>query len=89
MQGLDNFISNVVKVYAYGATKEKLYNYFKKKKIEINIYDDLKGATISALNDMKDEVILYSPMFASYDQYSSFEQRGKDFNLIIFNYYSG
>ena len=88
LQGLDDYISNIVKVYAYGATKEKLHNYFKKKKIEIIICNDLKDATISALNDMKEEILLYSPMFASYDQYSSYEQRGKEFNQIILSYFN-
>ena len=26
-------------------------------------------------------------MFASYDQYKSYEERGKEFNKIVFNYY--
>ena len=52
-----------------------------------DVEDPLKEATLKALNDRKDEVILYSPMFASYDQYSSFEERGKEFNKIVLNYY--
>ena len=80
-------LNNVSMVYAYGNTKEKLLLHFKKLKVNILVFDTLKEATLKALNDRKDEVILYSPMFASYDQYSSFEERGKEFNKIIFKYY--
>lgn len=84
----DNDFENVVGIYAYGQTKEKLFNYFKKKQKDIYFFDTLKDATLRALNDRKDEVILYSPIFASYDQYKSFEERGKEFNHIVQNYYS-
>ena len=86
--GLDNYLSNIIRVYTYGATKEKVSLYFKKKKIEVYTFDFLKDAVIRSLNDMKDEVILYSPMFASYDQYNSYEERGKEFNHIIDNYFN-
>ena len=48
-----------------------------------NLFDTLKEATIKALNDKTSEVILFSPMFASYDQYKSYEERGKEFNYLI------
>ena len=66
--------------------KDKLYNFLKRKK-EVYIFDTLKEATLKALNDRKEEIVLYSPMFASYDQYTSYEERGEEFNKIISNYY--
>ena len=87
LSGLDSNISNIIKVYTYGATKERVYNYFKKKKIEVIMIETLRDATLKALNDRVDEVILYSPMFASYDQYASYEERGREFNKIINSYY--
>lgn len=87
LSGLDSNISNIIKVYTYGATKERVYNYFKKKKIEVIMFETLRDATLKALNDRIDEVILYSPMFASYDQYSSYEERGREFNKIINSYF--
>lgn len=87
LQLLDNHLKNVEKIYAYGSTKEKVLYYFKKKKITVLLFDTLKEATLKALNDKKDEIILYSPMFASYDQYSSYEERGKEFNKVINKYY--
>ena len=85
---LDSYLDNITKVYAYGATKEKVQCYFKKRKISVMIFDTLKEAVIKSLNDKMEEIILYSPMFASYDQYSSFEERGKEFNRLIFNFYN-
>lgn len=78
---------NVKRVYAYGQTKDKVYNIFKKKKKDVLTFNNLKEATLKALNDRINEVILYSPMFASYDQYKSFEDRGKEFSKIVCNYY--
>ena len=51
------------------------------------MFDTLRDATLKALNDRIDEVILYSPMFASYDQYASYEERGREFNKIINSYF--
>ena len=79
-------INNVSKIYAYGNTKDKISNLFKKK-IPVLTFDTLKEATIKALNDKNDEIILYSPMFASYDQYTSYEERGKEFNRVVYSYF--
>ena len=87
ISGLEKYLTNIKKVFAYGETKEKISLYFKKKKIEVFTFDTLKDATLNALNVRKKEIILYSPMFASYDQYNSFEERGKEFNQIIKKYY--
>ena len=84
---LDDYLNSISCVFAYGATKDKLYNHFKRKKIEVYIFDTLRQATLAALNLRTNEKILYSPMFASYDQYLSFEERGKEFNNIINSYY--
>lgn len=84
---IDAEFYNVKAIYVYGQTKDKINNLFKKKSIDIFVFDSLKEATLKALNDRVDEVILYSPMFASYDQYHSFEARGKEFNYIVNNYY--
>jgi UDP-N-acetylmuramoylalanine--D-glutamate ligase len=74
-------------IYVYGATKDKMFNYLKKKNIKVLTFENLKDATLQALNDKKDEVVLYSPMFASYDQYKTYIERGKEFNKIILHYY--
>jgi UDP-N-acetylmuramoylalanine--D-glutamate ligase len=80
-------VENVKCVYTYGMTSEKVCNFFSNLNIKVYSFTTLKEATLKALNDQKIEVILYSPMFASYDQYKSFEERGIEFNKIINNYY--
>lgn len=84
---LENHLEDIKAVFVYGATSDKVSLFCKKRKIEVFSFNNLKDATISALNRVKSEIILYSPMFASYDQYQSFEERGKEFNKIINNYY--
>lgn len=82
---LDNrALMNIKSVYAYGESKFKILEYFKKRKIKCFIFDTLYDATIEALiSRKKKENILYSPMFASYDQYNSYIERGKEFEEII------
>lgn len=87
LDGLNPFLNTIKCVFVYGMTKEKVEMYFKSKNIEVYLFDNLKEATIFTLNKRKKEKILYSPMFASYDQYSSYEERGKEFNNIIKEYY--
>ena len=87
LSGLENYLDSINCVFAYGATKEKIYHYFKLKKKEVYQFNTLSEAVFSALNLHKNEKILYSPMFASYDQYQSFEERGKEFNQIINSYF--
>jgi UDP-N-acetylmuramoylalanine--D-glutamate ligase len=83
---IEEDLVNVVRIYIYGQVKDKLYNYLKRKK-EVYIFDTLKEATLKALNDRLDEIVLYSPMFASYDQYTTYEERGKEFSRIVFDYF--
>ena len=84
---IGNRFSNVSCFYIYGQTKYKLSVYFEKMGYKYQVFDNLENATIKALKDKKEEVILYSPMFASYDQYQSYEERGKEFNRLIIKYY--
>lgn len=80
---LGEYIKSVKCVYVYGMTKDKVKDFCNKYNINVFGFDTLKEAVIKALNDRKKEVILYSPMFASYDQYSSYEERGKEFNNLV------
>lgn len=80
-------LSLVTKVFVYGETKDKLKDFFSELKIEVYVFDTLKKATLMALDIRKKETILFSPMHASYDQYQSFNERGKEFRLIVDEYY--
>lgn len=79
-----NALFNIIKVYAYGESKNKIKAYFDEKKIKCEAFDSLNDAAIEALlSRCRDENILYSPMCASFDQYKSYIERGKEFEKII------
>ena len=70
-------------VYAYGETKNEIKDYFESYKIKCFSFNTLNDALRSAyIKRFNDEIILYSPMFASFDQYNSYEERGEEFNKI-------
>lgn len=76
-------LTKLICVYAYGQTKDKVVEYFKKRNIECFRFETLEEALHSAyIKRQNKEVILYSPMFASFDQYKSYEQRGEEFNRL-------
>ena len=79
-------LSRLVAVYAYGETRNRVKEYFCERNIECYSFLTLEEALRSAYIKRKDkENILYSPMFASFDQYSSYEERGKEFDKIYFS----
>lgn len=82
-------LENVKEVYLIGAIADKI----KKLLLEIN-YDESKIYSLndieSSLLDLKkkldknlDEIILLSPATSSYDQFNSFEHRGKVFKELV------
>ncbi|MGM9970742.1 MAG: UDP-N-acetylmuramoyl-L-alanine--D-glutamate ligase [Anaeroplasma sp.] len=80
-------ISHIRMVYAYGQSNNKICEYFKNKNIYCLCYNDLKSAFYSAMyHKEKDEVVLYSPMFASFDQYKNYNQRGEEFDFLLKEY---
>lgn len=81
---LTPYMNNVKYIICYGQTKDRIENYAKsinKKCIKV---DNLKEAVkmAYAFSEPKD-VILLSPACASWDQYPSFEHRGKEFKKFI------
>lgn len=76
-------LSRLTAVYAYGETRERVKAFFTDKNIDCYTFITLEEALRSAYIKRKDkENILYSPMFASFDQYESYEQRGEEFDRI-------
>ncbi|MBE6137241.1 MAG: UDP-N-acetylmuramoyl-L-alanine--D-glutamate ligase [Erysipelotrichaceae bacterium] len=72
-------------VYAYGESKYEVKFYFENLGIKCFIFETLEEAFRSAyIKRDGTENILYSPMFASYDQYSSYKERGNEFNNVYF-----
>lgn len=83
---LNEYLYKIKKVFVYGATAEKVYNYMTLNNVSCYKFDNLIDATKEALFNRSNEVILYSPMFASYDQFSSYIERGELFEKIIKDY---
>ncbi len=78
------YLGNISEVYAYGSTKNKINDFMKSNNIKSNVYNNLEDATINALKNKSDEdIILYSPMFASYDEYYNYIERSNEFNKIV------
>lgn len=78
-----NALMRLTAVYSYGQTAQQVEEYFKEKSIDCWRFTTLEEAITAAYERRKgQEVILYSPMFASFDQYNSYEERGKEFDRI-------
>lgn len=77
----DSF-SSIERVYLYGENSNEMTNIFKEDNIEFYIYHDLEEV-MKNLNLIDVDVILFSPGSVSYDQFNSFEERGKYFNKLV------
>lgn len=76
---------NVKQIYAIGSSAEKIKNYFSGK-VKVEIYSTLEEATLSAFkNAERNEVVLLSPACASFDMFENYEDRGKQFKIIVEN----
>ena len=74
---LNNVISNVKKAYIIGSDTTKFSSQIS---CELEICNTMERAVKTAFEDARDgETILLAPAAASFDQYSSFEERGEDF----------
>ena len=81
---LDGHMNYVKRIICYGETKEKIKNYCGKRNIDVTVVDDLEEAVKLAYNLSEEgDTILLSPACASWDQFSSFEERGKKFKEIV------
>lgn len=83
-EDLSDDLEHVKCVCAYGETKERFKIFFNKNNISCEIFDNLEDSvkyaySIAELGD----TILLSPACASWDQYESFEARGKEFKRIV------
>ncbi len=81
---LDGHLEHVKKVVCYGQTREKIKRYCEKKSIDVTVVDDMAEAVKLAYNlSEAGDTILLSPACASWDQFKSFEERGKKFKEIV------
>lgn len=79
---------NILYIISYGQIGEKInliINSYKKS----NYIYDFNDAIVEAIKySKKNEVILFSPGFKSFDQFKNFEERGNKFKEIIKKHYS-
>ena len=75
--------------YIFGKNKKFFINKLKKK-INYQLFDDLKSSIKKVLIDIKKKnkkqkkhIILFSPAAASFDSFKNFEDRGNYFNHLI------
>lgn len=80
------YLHRIKKVYAYGSTKNKVYNFMCNNNVETEVFINLEEAFKKALVDRTNETILYSPMFASFDEYKDYNERGNYFNDLCIKY---
>ncbi len=77
-----------LEAYIYGKDRQVFLKLFKNK-IKVNLSKDLRNTLklIPNLKDIKTKVtVLFSPSAASFDQYKNFEERGRQFNMLIKRY---
>ncbi len=87
---LKNLKKNIIRSYIIGLN----INFFKKQltnKVNYFIAHNLKNSIIQILKDIKfykkkNNVILFSPASASFDQFSNFEKRGEKFKKLVKHY---
>ncbi len=77
-----------LEAYIYGRDRYIFFRLFKNKfkvKLSKNLNNTLK--LIPRFNNVKTKVtVLFSPSAASFDQYKNFEDRGREFNMLIKRY---
>lgn len=84
---LNEYLGKIKRVYAYGETKDKIYNYMTNHNVECFCFTSLEEAFYQAILERKDEVILFSPMFASFDSFKNYIERGTYFNELYSKYF--
>ena len=87
IDGLRPFAENVKVVIAYGESQEKFIDLAQKMRVSAIRADSLEDAVGIAF-DFSDEgdIILLSPASASWDQFKSFEERGRLFKAYVHAY---
>ena len=77
-------LDNIVKAYIFGQTKNKIVESIKKFNVDYEECFNLEDSIIKAYRNAKNgEVVLLSPACASFDEFTSFEERGRFFKGVI------
>ena len=83
-EDLKPYLKNVTHIMCYGETKNRIKEFCDNLNIDCTVLETLEEATKGAYNiSNPGDVILLSPACASWDQFDSFEDRGKEFKRVI------
>lgn len=83
---LTPYMKHVKHVVCYGQTKDKILDYCKKIKKDCVVLETLEEAVRVSYNlSDQGDTILFSPACASWDQFKTFEERGKYFKEYVEN----
>lgn len=78
------YMKNVSYVACYGETKARIKEYCNNTGINCGVFDTLEQAVNACYDKAQiNDVVLFSPACASWDQYENFEVRGKEFKNIV------
>lgn len=81
---LKDNLKNVKYIFCYGETKDRIELFANDVGIMCFKFNTLKDCMYKIKDIMKkDDIVLLSPACASWDQYSSFEDRGKEFKNLV------
>lgn len=83
-----SYLSRIKKVFTYGQTKDKVYNFMINHNVDCEICDSLDVALKKALEFRINETVLFSPMFASFDSFKNYLERGNYFSNLVIKYLS-
>ncbi len=83
-EDLKTYLSHVKLIVCYGETKDRILEFAQKVKIPCEKKDTLEESVVYAYEKAEvGDVVLLSPACASWDQYSSFEVRGREFKQVV------
>lgn len=81
-EDLRPYLSKVSKMIVFGATKFQLQQLYPEAVVVETLSD---AVTLSMKLSHPDDIVLFSPACASYDQFDNYEQRGKIFKELVNN----
>ena len=87
-QELEEEFKKVKAAYLFGQSAKKIYTHLKVAEVPIIFLADTLEQAFKAFYDypLEDEVVLFSPACASWDQYPNYEVRGKAFCELVKGY---
>ncbi len=80
-------LERIKQAFIVGENSQILSSVLSEKNVKHNIYDNLESSIKEIKYKYKDETIIFSPGFQSFDQYKNFEERGVHFTKLIKKYF--